>query len=456
MRALSRVVWSEGMHLAQHHFQAQSRYFEELTDFVVGSLFFRPYGVAGLGLDAEALLNGMVVLTHARGLMPDGLAFHFPADAPPEPLDVRELFSPTQESHLLLLAVPAFRAGHANCELEAGAAAGALRYRAVPQPMLDEVTGLDEQPVTVARKGFRLLLDAQPHDGLVTLPLARVRRDGSGHFVYDPAYVPPCLQIGASERLLQLLARLTEVLDGKAAALQAERRGRGDAADYAAREIAGFWLSHAIHASLAPLRHHLHARSTHPEALYRELARLAGALCTFSLESHPRDLPLYDHDRLEDCFDALERHVRQHLELLLPTRCVRIALQRGNEFYFTGTVQDRRCFGRAHWFLGVRSGAGPGEVVGRVPKLVKLCSAEHIAKLVERAHAGLPLTHVPVPPPELSPRVATQYFAIERLAPGTGQPHPCWRLMEASSGIGVYVPAALPDAELEVLVVLEG
>jgi len=24
---LSKVVWSEGMYLAQHHFQAQSRYF---------------------------------------------------------------------------------------------------------------------------------------------------------------------------------------------------------------------------------------------------------------------------------------------------------------------------------------------------------------------------------------------------------------------------------------------
>ena len=29
MKHLSRLVWSEGMYLGPHHFQAQSRYFED-------------------------------------------------------------------------------------------------------------------------------------------------------------------------------------------------------------------------------------------------------------------------------------------------------------------------------------------------------------------------------------------------------------------------------------------
>ena len=45
---LSRIVWSEGMHLAQHHFQTQSRYFEDLVAFTLSSLFYRCYGFAGL------------------------------------------------------------------------------------------------------------------------------------------------------------------------------------------------------------------------------------------------------------------------------------------------------------------------------------------------------------------------------------------------------------------------
>src|SRR5690606_23505723 len=109
MRLLSRVVWSEGMHLAQHHFQTQGRYFEDLTAFTLSSLFYRAYGFAGLELDAEALLNGTVAVTHARGVMPDGTPFHFPDEPAPAPLDVRERFSPTADAHRVLLAIPEYR-----------------------------------------------------------------------------------------------------------------------------------------------------------------------------------------------------------------------------------------------------------------------------------------------------------------------------------------------------------
>jgi type VI secretion system protein ImpJ len=36
MKPLSRVVWHEGMHLAQHHFQAQNRYFEDSINLRTG------------------------------------------------------------------------------------------------------------------------------------------------------------------------------------------------------------------------------------------------------------------------------------------------------------------------------------------------------------------------------------------------------------------------------------
>ena len=60
MRALGRVVWRDGMHLSQHHFQAQSRYFEELIRFVAGSLNPDLHGLAGYEFDDEALRNDVV------------------------------------------------------------------------------------------------------------------------------------------------------------------------------------------------------------------------------------------------------------------------------------------------------------------------------------------------------------------------------------------------------------
>src|SRR5258705_10155972 len=110
MKQLSHIVWNEGMHLAQHHFQAQSRFFEDTVQFALTSLFFRPYGLVACELDADALLNDSVSLAHARGVMPDGLPFDIPSSDPAvQPLPIRDRFSPTSDSHLVLLGIPAYR-----------------------------------------------------------------------------------------------------------------------------------------------------------------------------------------------------------------------------------------------------------------------------------------------------------------------------------------------------------
>jgi type VI secretion system protein ImpJ len=454
MRLLSRVVWSEGMHLAQHHFQTQSRYFEDLAAFTLSSLFFRGYGFAGLEPDAEALLNGTVSIPHARGMMPDGTPFHFPDEPAPAPLDVRDRFSPTHDAHRILLALPEYRPEGGNTRLDMRDN-GDARYIAAAEPVPDETTGQNERAVAVARKNFRLLLDTDDADGLVTMPVARIRRDGAGHFVYDAEYVPPCIQIGASRRLMELLARLIEMLEAKADAMAEERRREGDVAEYAAREVAGFWLTHAVHSSLGPLRHLFQTRTAHPEQLYMEMARLAGALCTFALDADPRTLPLYDHDGLDGCFTALDRQIRRSLEVVLPSNCIPVTLRPAQPGFHMGMVQDERVFQRAHWFLGVRSSAGQGAVIANVPKLVKVCSGgDDIMKLVQRSLPGLPLEHVQAPPGEISPRLGTQYFRVGT-QPSAGTPgEPCWKLMLRSKEVGVYVPGAIPDAELELAIVV--
>ncbi len=84
-----------------------------------------------------------------------------------------------------------------------------------PAPIYDENTGADRRSVSLGRKNLRLLLDTESADGLTTLPIARVMRDGSGRYVFDQAFIPPCLQIIASESQMLLLRRLIEILEEK-------------------------------------------------------------------------------------------------------------------------------------------------------------------------------------------------------------------------------------------------
>ena len=308
---LSRVIWSEGMYLAPHHFQVQSRYFEDSIHFAISALCFEPYGFVGCGLDAEALRNGTLSLLHARGIFPDGTPFQMPdCDPLPPARNVADLFPTTRDKVSVLLAIPERRPGGANCALSSDGEAW-VRYRAEAKTVADETTGRDEKPVQVGRKNFSLLLDSEVQEGILGLPVARITRDGTGHFVFDPEFIPPATTIGASDRLMHILKRLIEILDDKSASLSAGSASAGRTwAEYSTRDVAQFWLLHTVNSALAPLREMYTGRHVHPEQVFVQMLRLAGSLCTFAFESHPRDLPLYNHLDPADCFNALDHHIR--------------------------------------------------------------------------------------------------------------------------------------------------
>src|ERR1700745_4066230 len=107
MKQLSKVVWSEGMYLAPHPFQAQNRYFEDSVQFAVTSLWRDAYGLISCQLNEDAIRNGTVAVVHAVGVFPDGLPFDMPeCDALPPPRNISESFSPVAENLVVSLAIP--------------------------------------------------------------------------------------------------------------------------------------------------------------------------------------------------------------------------------------------------------------------------------------------------------------------------------------------------------------
>jgi type VI secretion system protein ImpJ len=449
MKHLSRVVWSEGMYLAPHHFQVQSRYFEDSIQFAASALCYAPYGFVGFGLDAEALRNGTLALLHARGILPDGLPFHMPdCDSLPEARNIADLFPPTREKVAVLLAIPERKPNGANCA-QSGDDGSWMRFRMESHPIPDETTGRDEKPVPMGRKNFSLLLDTEVQEGVLGLPVAVIMRDGSGHFIFDQEFIPPLTTIAASDRLMHILKRLVEILDDKSASLS---KGSAAAArtwaEYSTRDVAQFWLLHTVNSALAPLREIYTGRQEHPERLFVQMLKLAGALCTFAIDSHPRDLPLYNHSDLAGCFGALDHHIRTHLETVVPTNVITIPLQKSSDYFYEGDIKDQRCLDRARWIFAIRSATGEVEVIGKTPQLVKICSKLFVPKLVERALPGMGLTHLSTPPSSISAKVDAQYFSISRSGP-------CWDHIVQTRQVGIYVPGELPDPELELLIILE-
>jgi type VI secretion system protein ImpJ len=438
------------MYLGPHHFQAQSRYFENAIHFSTDSLWFSPFGFLDYQLDAGALSNGSLKLTHARGVFEDGLPFDMPACDPlPEPRAVETLFPPTSNSLLVYLAVPEHKERGGNCTLAQDKGPNGTRFMAEERQVADEVTGGDEKPIRFGRKNICFMVEGERKEGWHTLPIARVLRDGANHFSFDTRQIPPVLKFSASPALMSMTDRLIDILSQKNANFTGATRGFDkQASGLSAQQIATFWFLHAVNGGLTALRHLYLAKRSHPEELYGEMLKLGGALCTFGLESSAANLPAYDHLDLQICFESLDRHIRDHLELVVPTNCISIKLEQREKYFWDGEISDTRLLGNARWYLSIAADMGEAELINGAPALIKICSSKFVRELVKRALPGMKLSHLPGPPSSLAPRISNQYFTVNRAGP-------CWDHILETRRVGIYVPGDMPGTQIDLLVLLD-
>ena len=435
------------MHLGPHHFQTQSRYFEDTLWFLNSNLRSESWGFLHYSIDSEAMQNGLAVLTFASGIMPDGLIFDLPdCDSIPEPIKLSSLFNSTDSEIVLHLAIPIRQDQGLDCD-ETGS--GKARYSVEQRTLRDDSSGQGEFKVSLARKNLALMSQAQLSGDTVSFPIARVVRDGKGGFACDPDYIPPCLRIGACESLVLILHRLVQAIDEKVVSTRDSRRSSGGfELGTSALDVANYWFLHSLSSTLPALRHHIQDRRSHPEDVYRDLARLAGSLSTFSLDSTPYEIPPYRHRGLTSTFNNLDSLIRRYLEIVTPSNCVSLKFHKSGNYVYEATLTDERCLRNARWVLGIRSSITDSVLLRQTPKLTKICSAEGVAKLVQRALPGLELIHLPVPPTALHALADMHYFSISLSGA-------CWQHILQTKQVGVYLPGDLGDATFDLTIIME-
>ena len=327
MRQLQPVIWAKGTFLTPQHLQAQERFIESTLEFRLEALSFRPWGFHELLFNEEALGEGNLAISRAAGIFPDGLPFEIPdSDPGPPPKPFVPFFEPDQQTLDVYLAIPHYRDRGLNIAVKSRGADA--RYQAEVETLRDENTGLNEKPIQIARKNFRLLTEAESREGCSAMRVARVKRTAAGTFQIDSDFVPPLIDVAASEHLLSILRRLVEILAAKSSILAGGRRQRSQSlADFTAADVANFWLLYTVNSYLPLLRHIHETRRGHPERVFSTLIGLAGALTTFSMNIQPRDLPLYSHDELSGCFSDLDEKLRALLETVVPSNFVALPLK---------------------------------------------------------------------------------------------------------------------------------
>lgn len=285
--------------------------------------------------------------------------------------------------------------------------------------------------------------------GAIALRCARVEKTEGGNLQLDPYFVPPLLDFSSSEFLASIARRLIELLTAKCGQLSGLRRQKNQSlAEFTTADIANFWLLYTLNSHFPQLRHLSETKHGHPEEFYSMMVSLASTLTTFSLEIQPGDLPVYDHNELGACFRELDEKLRRLLETVVPSNFVSLQLKPIRPSIYAATIFEDRFLDKAtQLYFAIQADMNEGELIDSVPRLVKICSADHIDHLIGNALPGVPLVHRPALPMSIPVKLNHQYFSLSR----SGN---AWEAIERVRNVAAYIPAGLPNAEAELIVLL--
>lgn len=440
-----RPLWEDGAFLAPQQFQQQARWDAHVADTVARMALAHPWGVLCAEFDEGALalsrLNATkLVVRFADGTLVDTVL----ADNLPPVCDVSSV---AQDSVEVLLCLPLLSANGGN--LDDGHDSARPRRWQSERVTVQELAGHERSELAVLRHTLTLRLSTQENSAWLTCPVARLARNAQGQWIQEGSFIPSLLSLSASPLLLSELSDLLHRLAARRKRLMAMRRESNERmADFAVADVSLFWLLNALN-SAEPVLTELHQTpSRHPELLYRELARLAGSLLTFSLEHDVEAIPPYRHDAPETVFPPLFTLLDKLLEASLPSRVITIELIQGEDReIWRGKLHDARLREGADFYLSVRSAMPNHELQTRFPQLCKAGSHDDVSEVVNIALSGMvikPLSHVPAAIPL---RLENQYFALDLSTDAA-------RAMLDAGNCTFYTPGSLGEVKLELFAVL--
>lgn len=311
------IHWSEGLLLSPQHLQQNDIYWHHQLNHRIGLLQPHAWGVAVLDCDDGALAAQRVRLTRLQAVTPDGLLIQFPGNHGTSlELDLTQAEWPLQGGLRVSLVVPVRDKGAAT------PGSPIQRFDAMPGQLECDET-LPESRIEVGRLRPRvaLLAGAVP-PRYTAVPLLEVVRDAGGNLRLGD-YHPPCLHLQASAflgaaGLTQRLRTLATAMRHKIRDLAGSRRLEDNIArlDHEARRA--LFVARHLAMGLPAFELMLADPAAHPQAVYLELARLAGCVAALAANPTPPLLPSYLHDHLRAGFDAAIAFIETRLRLVNP------------------------------------------------------------------------------------------------------------------------------------------
>lgn len=441
MSWFGKVAWSEGLFLRPHHLQQGDRYVERLLETRVRNITPYPWGFARLEIDRDLAQQSRFALRGASGVMPDGTPFELPMDGPlPAAIDIPDNAAQQMVWLSLPIAAPNAR------EIDTASAESGSRFVSASQTIIDSNANIRvEEEIEIAFPRLTFDVRKTPKPGHVSIGIARILEIRDKAIIFDDRYVPPLLVCGAHPVVDGWMDRITGWMTNK---LEELARYAADPTAGGGLQTVDYFVLQLLNRHIGALKHLRLSRYSHPEKLYVELLHLAGELATFaSADRRASDYPAYDHDNLEATFQPLVDDIQEFLSVRYGRRALRLELVERAQNAFVSTIKDRSLFRNANFVLEVSARRPLTEIQAQFPQLFKVGPNTRMNDIVHAHLPGVPLIHLPTPPPQIRAMADHVYFLLDRTSP-------LWPEFSAASAVGFHFSGTWPDLELEFWAIL--
>lgn len=441
MSWFGKVAWSEGLFLRPHHLQQADRYHERLVETRTRHVTPYPWGFSHLEIDRDLAQQSKFAIRSASGIMPDGTPFDLPADGPlPAPIEIPA----NAAKHMVWLSLPIIAPN--TREIDAGRTDSGSRFVAASETIIDSNSTIRvEEAIDIAfpRLGFDLRKTPKP--GHVSIGIARILEVKDKAIVFDDRYVPPVLISQAHATVEGWLDRISGWMSNK---LEELSRYAADPSAGGGLQTVDYFVLQLLNRHIGVLRHLKASRYSHPERLYVELLHMAGELATFATPGRlAKEYPAYDHDDLEATFRPLIDDIQEFLSVRYGRRAIRLDLIERADNAFVSTIKDRSLFRNANFVVEVSARRPLTEIQAQFPQLFKVGPNTKMNDIVHAHLPGVPLIHMPTPPPQLRVMADHVYFLLDRTSP-------LWSEFSTASAVGFHFSGMWPDLELEFWAIL--
>ena len=436
----SKVAWSEGLFLRQHHLQQGDRYVEQFIENRTRNISPYPWGFAAIEIDRDLAHQNKFALRRASGIFQDGTPFDMPGSSP-LPLAI-DLPAGT-EKQLIWMTMPA--ASVNSREVDMAEATSGSRYVRDIETVIDSSSGLHvEEEVEVAHPRISFEVRKTPKAGFHCLKVARVLEVRDKSVIFDETFAPPVLVSRAHPVVAGWLDRVIGWIETK---LETLARYAADPSSGGGLQTFDYFMLQMLNREINVLRHMRHSRYTHPVDIYQELLRISGELWTFSPKRLAPEYVEYDHDSPEASFEPVLADIQRLLSLDIG-RAIRLNLTELTANAYMAQVPDRTLFRNATFVIEVAASKSLTQIQQQFPALCKIGPNTKMKEIVQTHLPGVEIIHIPTPPRQIRSVSDHVYFYLDKSSP-------LWPEFSVASGLGLHFAGDWPDLQLDLWAIME-